>query len=66
MAKTRFTAPHGLDAGNSVSTSCSLDRALLGVYSMQNLSLIHISAFFRRGFGIEESHEERFLQTGHR
>ena len=23
-------------------------------------------AFFRRGFGIEESHEERFLQTGHR
>lgn len=23
-------------------------------------------AFFRGGFGIEESHEERFLQTGHR
>lgn len=35
MAKTRFTAPHGLDAGNSVSTSCALDMALLGVYSMQ-------------------------------
>ena len=36
MAKTHFTAPHGLDAGNSVSTSCALDMALLGVYSMQN------------------------------
>lgn len=36
MTKTRFTAPHGLDAGNAVSTSCALDMALLGMYSMQN------------------------------
>lgn len=41
MAKTRFTAPHGLDAGNSVSTSCALDMALLGVYSMQIRLLLH-------------------------
>lgn len=33
MTKTRFTAPHGLDAGNAVSTSCALDMALLGMYS---------------------------------
>ena len=42
MAKTHFTAPHGLDAGNSVSTSCALDMALLGVYSMQNPAFCYI------------------------
>ena len=29
MAKTRFTAPHGLDAGNSVSTSCALAKQMM-------------------------------------
>ena len=36
IAKTRVTAPPGLAAGNSVSTSGALEMALLGVYSMEN------------------------------
>lgn len=42
MFKTRFAAPHGLDIGNSVSSSCALDMALLGAYSMQNPAFCYI------------------------
>ena len=53
MTKTRFTAPHGLDAGNAVSTSCALDMALLGMYSMQNPAFCYIVSQASRRIGVQ-------------
>lgn len=53
MFKTRFTAPHGLDVGNDVSTSCALDMALLGVYSMQNPAFCYIVSQASRRIGVQ-------------
>lgn len=53
MSKTRFTAPHGLDAGNSVSESCALDMALLGAYSMQNPAFCYIVSQASRRIGVQ-------------
>lgn len=53
MSRTRFTTPHGLDAGNSVSTSCALDMALLGVYSMQNPAFCYIVSQASRRIGVQ-------------
>ena len=53
MAKTTFAAPHGLDAGNSVSTSCALDMTLLGAYSMQNPAFCYIVSQASRRIGVQ-------------
>ena len=61
MAKTRFTAPHGLDAGNSVSTSCALDMALLGVYSMQNPAFCYIVSQASRRIEVQSQTKGRTM-----
>lgn len=53
MNGTRFAAPHGLDAGNSVSTSCAVDMALLGMYSMQNPAFCYIVSQASRRIGVQ-------------
>ena len=61
MAKTHFTAPHGLDAGNSVSTSCALDMALLGVYSMQNPAFCYIVSQASRRIEVQSQTKGRTM-----
>ena len=61
MAKTHFTAPHGLDAGNSVSTSCALDMALLGVYSMQNPAFCFIVSQASRRIEVQSQTKGRTM-----
>ena len=61
MAKTHFTAPHGLDAGNSVSTSCALDMALLGVYSMQNPAFCYIVSQASRRIEVQSQAKGRTM-----
>lgn len=61
MAKTHFTAPHGLDAGNSVSTSCALDMALLGVYSMQNPAFCYIVSQTSRRIEVQSQTKGRTM-----
>lgn len=61
MAKTHFTAPHGLDAGNSVSTSCALDMALLGVYSMQNPAFCYIVSQVSRRIEVQSQTKGRTM-----
>ena len=58
MAKTHFTAPHGLDAGNSVSTSCA---ALLGVYSMQNPAFCYIVSQASRRIEVQSQTKGRTM-----
>lgn len=53
MAKTKFTAPHGLDAGDGVSMSCALDMVLLGSYSMQNPAFCYIVSQASRRIGVQ-------------
>ena len=58
---THFTAPHGLDAGNSVSTSCALDMALLGVYSMQNPAFCYIVSQASRRIEVQSQTKGRTM-----
>lgn len=53
MKKTRFYAPHGIDAQGSVSESCAVDMALLGVYSMRNKAFAFIAQHPGRRIGVE-------------
>ena len=61
MTKTHFAAPHGLDAGNSVSTSCALDMALLGVYSMQNPAFCYIVSQASRRIEVQSQTKGRTM-----
>ena len=56
MAKTHFTAPHGLDAGN-----CALDMALLGVYSMQNPAFCYIVSQASRRIEVQSQAKGRTM-----
>ena len=45
MAKTRFTAPHGLDAGNSVSTFLRAGYGLVGRFTACKIRLFCLHCF---------------------
>ncbi len=53
MIRTRFVSPHGLDAGANVNSSCAVDMALLGMYSMQNSAFCYIVSQASRRIAVQ-------------
>lgn len=53
MKKTKFYAPHGMDAKGAVSESCAVDMALLGNYAMRNARFAFVVSHATRPINVD-------------